>query len=216
MPKVAFSILALCLSAGQALADQAFEGNLLRIDVSYSIDSTTLDDGIDEINILESGFAGIGTYQSAQGFYGELGFGRVTTDEVEVNRQTFDVDDSYSVRAFGLGYRMPRATGEGLYWGFGYRNTKTDESGSDPVNSIRLFWEKERVRRYGIISVAYNTSDDFNLFTVSGRHVWFGESGVGIGVSWGLGAGQTDSGFDPEADIGQASLGALIMFRPRM
>lgn len=193
----------------------AFEGSLLRIDASYNILSTALDDGFDEVNILESGFAGTATYQSDAGFYGRLGFGRSTVDEIEINGVTFDVDESYSIRGFGFGYRMPRASGGGLYWGVGYTNTDTDEAGSDPNHSFQLFWEKEWINRYGIISAAYDTNEDYKLLSVSGRHVWFGASGVGVGVAWELGAGRMND-FTPRVDIGQATLGAILMFRPRM
>lgn len=209
------AIAAAGLWAGTANAQTALDGDLLRIDASYNIQSTALDDGFDEVNILESGLVGTITYQSNTGLYGRLGLGRISIDEIEINGFTFDVNESYSLRGFGLGYRTPRAGGNGLYWGVGYSNTDIDEPGSDPSHSFQIFWEKEWTNRYGIISVAYTTDDNLDLFSISGRHVWFGASGVGIGVAWGLGTGQMGD-FSPKIDVGQAMVGAILMFRPGM
>lgn len=210
------SVLSLALISSYVNAAESVDGDLLRIDIGYNFQSTVFDDGDDELVVSESGFAGTGTFQSKQGFYAKLGLARMTTKEIRYNNDIYKVDESYTVRGFGAGFRVPRAAGEGLFWGSGYENTKENQDGANHVNTFKLFWEKEHAKRYGNISVAYNSSKYFNTISVSGKHIWFQQNNLGIGVAWNIGSGRTDTGYDPEAAIGHSTIGALIMYRPSL
>lgn len=191
--------------------------NQLRMDFSYNNAATAFDDGFDRLTVQETMLDGVFTLQTASGLYGRVGFGRANVYEVEFNGRSVSTDDDYSARLFGFGYRVAYKGQPERFWGLGYENAKVNESGSDAANTVLGFWEKDNARRYGIIDVAYSSSDDAGLLALSGRHVWFLNSGMGLGVTWGVGTGtiETDSGFS-DVDVGVANLGAVLMFRPRL
>ncbi|MBC6906316.1 hypothetical protein DWB84_12690 [Saccharophagus sp. K07] len=202
----------LILCGSQTHADQAVSGNLVRIDAAYSIESVAYDDEYDEVAYVGGALTGLVTFQSEQGFYGQLGAARLSIDEMQINDETYDVNIKESGRSFGFGYRMPREA-DGLYWGIGYG--RVNAKGAEAVNSIKVFWEKETDLRYGVISVSYSDGKNTKMLAVAGRHIWFfGHSGFGMGVSWGVGSGKMKSE-NMNVDMGQATLGAIIMLRPK-
>jgi hypothetical protein len=191
----------------------ALEGSLLRLDGSLNIRSTTLGNGTNEASIFEIGYAGAASYQSSMGLYGTLGLGETAANKIKIDKTSFDTNDSYFVRQFGFGYRIPRASGEGLYWGIGYNNTDMIARNSAPDHSFSLFWQKERAHRYGIIDVSYTNNKNYQLVSVAGKHLWFfGEDDPGIGVFWSLGAGRLD-GITPKIDMYRTTLGIVMMLR---
>ena len=96
------------------------------------------------------------------------------------------------------------------------QKNKYNNDDSEPVNTLRTFWEKDTASRYGVIDVSYSTDDISNLLSVSGRHVWFGHRNIGFGLNWAVGSGSVDtpSGFE-NMSAGQANLGFVLMYRPK-
>jgi hypothetical protein len=208
-----FGVWVLALFCVRATAADTYNGGFLRVDVSLGGDVTSFDDN-GAVDYLEGQLAGILTVQSDQGLYGRLGFKRHMLDEIQIGGEVFDVDEKYGTTLYGLGYRLPLTIGQGLYWGVGYQSAVDDRSGVNPLHSGRLFLEKEQRHRYGVISLAYMArEDDYRLFEVSGTHIWFFDGGLGLGVNWGLGAGESDIGNEPEADVTKRYVGLAFMAR---
>lgn len=179
--------------------------------MSSNANSNLLEDGVDEFVITQSGLAGLITYQSASGIFGEAGFSRISTIELEVNGQTFDVDEDDNGSLFGLGYRIPRVNSDDNYWGIGLRRISVDDADQ---TSLRLFSEKDSPTRYGIVELSYDRDDGFDAISVRGRHIWFSGGVVGLGVAWGLQAGEFDSSAMLAAlDSRSFELGVILMFR---
>lgn len=196
--------------------EMAEPGNQLRMDFSFNNYSTVLDNGNDRLSMGESSLEGVFTLQSSQGIYGQFGFGSFDMYEMDYNGQIVDPQIEYTSRMFGLGYRMARRGTQSRFWGFGLQNTRDNEDGAEALNIIRTFWEKDNLRRYGVIELAYSSSTDFGLLSVSGRHVWFANSGFGFGLTWGVGSGfiEAEPGYT-DIGVGAANLGAVLMFRPK-
>lgn len=228
MQRYFFYLIMLLVGVANVQADTALEGHVFRIEPFYGPAVTVMDDGWDEYVTTGSSAGVIGSFQASQGFYALLGFSREYIDEVEINGEVDDVGKSFSARTLGVGYRFSINREQGRFWGIGYGNTKqadknlkSDGQNSKPVHSFRVFWEKENSRRYGNISISHNTSSHMKSFSVSGRHVWLGQSGFGGGFFWTVGSGQFDGteeeGYEEEDfDAGMASGGLVLMFRPKI
>ncbi|MDO6461884.1 hypothetical protein Q4485_14325 [Granulosicoccaceae sp. 1_MG-2023] len=202
--------LALLSTAGHAETQ-----NSIRLDVSANAVLTTLDDGFDEVSISETSMQGLLTLQSAFGAYAELGTAKFTVDEIEINGRTWEVDEDYDANMLGLGFRFQTPDAAGQYLGLGLRQTEYPDADNDSM-TVRAFSEKDTDLRYGVIEVAYTSDDESSLLGVSGRHVWFFNGVVGLGVNWGVGFGSIDtpSGY-PDIDTGTAHIGGILMIRPR-
>ncbi|MDO6461874.1 hypothetical protein Q4485_14275 [Granulosicoccaceae sp. 1_MG-2023] len=210
----AASALLLALASSTVHAETtATNGNSIRVDISANSSSTVLDDGFDELTIWETSLQGTLTLQSSYGVYGELGVANITVQEIEIDGRTYDVDEDYDANLFGVGYRFPNQIWPSQYWGIGYRHADSDGSDS---NAVRLFSEKDTDLRYGIIEFSYASGDDSDLFSLSGRHVWFLNDVIGLGVNWGVSFGSIDtpSGY-ADIDTGAANIGGILMIRPR-
>jgi len=187
------------------------------LSLAFDNSATVLEDTFDRLTISELSFGGHLAFQHESGFYGQLELESVDTYNVDLNGVGVDPDDSYRLRTIGLGFRTPRQGSRELFWGLGYRNGMSDEDGSEAADTVFVFWEKENVPRYGLVGVGLTTTDDSSVITVAGRHVWFGQSSVGVGLSWSIGGGRFDAPpgvTDPS--IGVASIGVLMMFRPTL
>lgn len=223
MQRLFFYSIILFMGIANVQADTPLEGSVFRIEPFYGPAVTVLDDGYDEYVTTGSSTGAIGAFQSSQGFYALVGFSREYIDEVEINSEVYDVGKSFSARTLGVGYRFSINREQGRFWGVGYGNTKQADKklngqNSKPVNSFRVFWEKENSRRYGNISLSYNSNSQMKSVSVSGRHVWLGQSGFGGGFFWAVGSGQFDGTQDEyfeeeDSDFGAASGGLLLMIR---
>jgi hypothetical protein len=218
MQRYFFSLIMLLTGVANVQADTALEGHVFRIEPFYGPVVTVLDDGWDEHSTTGSTFGAIGSFQASQGFYAQMGFSSEYVDEGKIDGETYDIDESFSARTLGVGYRFAVNREQGRFWGIGYGNTKQDDKNlggpySKPVHSFRVFWEKENSRRYGNISISHNTNSHMRSFSVSGRHVWLGQSGFGGGFFWSVGSGKFDGGYVEDYGFGAASGGLLLMFR---
>ena len=186
------------------------------MDLGLTNGALALDDGFDRLTQSTLEIGGTFTYQHGSGFYGRVGLGRADIYNLELEGgNSIDPDEQYLTTSLGVGYRFARQTGDGLFWGLGYASGSTDQDDDDASNTAFAFWEKDNARRYGIIGAGFNSQGDLSAIVVEGKHVWFGQGGVGIGLTWLLGSGRLDT--PPgvtDVDVAAARFGVVAMFRP--
>jgi len=203
------------LIAAPAMASPA-DGGYLRITTGYTVESIAIEDRDDEITSTGSSIPFQLVYQSQQGFYGGVGYTQSTIDEIEVNNQTFDVDEDFDVISYGLGYRTPFANlGDGQFVGGAYTRHDNDDADTT-VDELSIFMEKDTPDRYGKIALNYEHDEFADIFEVAGQHVWFVAPNFGIGVNWSIGGGNVEGIDGSDADAGTASLGFTVMLRGGM
>ena len=189
-------------------------GNYVRVGTGFDTYSFALEDDFgNEYSEYQTAVPFTLEVQTESGLFGGVGYTQATIEEFELNNETVDVNEDYDVVSFGLGYRAPWKThGEGRYIGIGYTRHEVDDFDST-TDIFSLFSEKDNDKRYGRIAISYEQDESLDMFTLSGKHIWFVARALGIGVNWSLGAGEADLGSNEEADAGSAALGFSIMLR---
>jgi|GEM_PF-2465676 len=193
-----------------------YDDSRVRIDLGLSNGALAVDDGFDRVTQSTLLVGGTFTYQHGSGFYGRVGLGRADDYNLELEGgNAVDPDQQYLTTSLGLGYRVSRQTGDGLFWGLGFSSRSTDLDDDDASNTAFAFWEKDNARRYGIVEAGFNSQGDLSAIVVEGKHLWFGQGGIGIGLTWLLGSGRLDAppGVQ-DLDVAAARFGVVAMFRP--
>ena len=214
-------IAALCLVAA-ACAQQGHarepdeRGGRLRIDLTYISSSTVSEDLFGETTVSDTTFGAGVTAQFPNGFYARARVSSTDTTEIEQEgfAGTFDPDERHTVGTVGIGYRF-RRDGE-AFWGLGLRGSAAENA--EVTATASLFREKDTARRHGVIAFGYTSGEEeLEVFSLTGRHVWFGAGGgIGPGVIWSAARG--NAFFDENASLDEVelagfSLGLVLMFR---
>lgn len=210
--KIAGTALLILASSISHADTPGTDGNEIRLDFAIASSSIAMINGGDEVSTLSSEYTSHFTYQFASGGFGELALQKSNLNEISINNRIFDADESASGKLIGFGYRLNRNSDTGEYWGFGYRASWDDDAEFDSTGTIRTFWEKNNTQRYGMIDLSYSSSDNSDLLSVSGKHLWFPKRSFGYGLNWGVGSGTMGN----TTSFGAASIGAGLMWRPSL
>lgn len=205
---------------GEMSAATEAQHHWMRLGLSFNADWRVIDSSNYEVEALLFRPQFDATVQFPFGLYGSVGLASVSLEELEINQLEQSTASNHEswVQA-GLGWRFAMNRARGLYWGFAVESMFLDEK-SYPLAAntalyedllrVGIFAEKDRAGRYGRIQLALQMEDNATLGRLDGTHIWFLAGGpFGLGLNWGLGAGETDY----NEDLFEASFGAQLMLR---
>lgn len=159
-------------------------------------------------NWLEMGAA----YKFNDNFFGEIRYSKNAVDSVKTNGEKTNIDESWTSKEIGIGFRSARAGTVGKYFGAAYyQDIDGDESDSSSAR-VSLFLEKDDSIRLGRLGISRATKDATGT-AIGGTHVWFLKSGIGLGLNWSYEAGKDTEMFGTEIKYTETSGGILLMFR---
>jgi len=151
------------------------------------------------------------SYQFNDNFFGSANYGRATLRSISFNGQTETMSDTTSKSILGMGYRLARANTAGKYFGLAYyRNFDAEEESASGF--ISIFSEKDNNNRYGRVGLSTDLTSESTV-EFSGRHVWFLQSGLGLGLNWAYQAFTDTETLNQSADVSVATGGVLLMYR---
>ncbi|MDB4222742.1 hypothetical protein N9850_03135 [Granulosicoccus sp.] len=163
--------------------------------------------------IVSGGWLDTGlSYQLTDNFFGELSYSKNRVDSVEVDGETTSRDDTWSSKGIGIGFRLARTEYIGNYFGAAYYHDISGDDSEDSSSLISLFMEKDNYSRFGRLSISKLTKDATGT-SVGGTHVWFLQSGLGLGFEWSYETGKNADMFDTELKYTGTTAGLLVMFR---
>ena len=212
MLRIASALLFITVASSAQAQTFAVNDKPFRVQAAYVKDALKMDISANNTILAgeaaASGFSTSLNYQINDNLFAGVSYGKGSTDEFTIDGQSF-LDDSndYTSKSITLGYRIPRGGKIGEYWGI---KAEADMSGDeeDDGNIYTGFTEKDTTKRYG--NIGLSIEDDGS--SLSGTHVWFLQSGIGVGIGWGFGAYETTGDVPME---GTQTSGALVlMYRP--
>lgn len=152
---------------------------------------------------LETGFS----YQFNDTIFAELNYAKNRVDSYEINGQTTDADEAWTSKRVGIGFRSARANSMNKYFGAAYYKYLGSDDSGDDAGTISLFMETDNNSRYGRLGLSRATKNATST-TLGGRHVWFLQSGLGLGFDWSY-----ESGEEEAVKRTGITGGLLLMFR---
>jgi hypothetical protein len=163
--------------------------------------------------IVSGGWIDTGlSYQLNDNFFGELSYSKNRVDSVEVNGETTSRDETWTSKGIGIGFRAARTAFIGNYFGAAYYHDISGDDSEDSSGLVSLFMEKDNYSRFGRLSVSRLTKDASGT-AIGGTHVWFLQSGLGLGFDWSYETGENADTFDTALKYTETTGGLLLMFR---
>lgn len=217
MNRYLIKILALVLYCSQAHAEQAISEYVLRIGTSAGFEAIEFNNGVEDDSMAGLAFGASVVYQSPVGFYGHLGYTKYGMSSLRAFDEGISgINEKESERLAGMGFRFQFKDRDGIYLGLGYSKSEIEwEYSSNSFDSGRLFLQKERERRYGVISISHNEGDNLRSLSLEGSYIWFfGRSDWGMGLSWAIGEGKYKA-MPEDLDMKQRAIGVAFMYRPK-
>lgn len=157
---------------------------------------------------LETGVA----YKFNDNLFGEIRYSKNTVDSVETNGETTDIDETWTSKGIGIGFRSARVGTVGKYFGAAYHQDIDGDESDSSSGRVSLFMEKDNSIRFGRLGLSRATKDATGT-AIGGTHVWFLKSGIGLGMDWSYEAGKDTEMFGTEVKYTEVSGGLLLMFR---
>ena len=157
---------------------------------------------------LETGVS----YQFTNNFFGEFNYTKNRIDSFEIDGQTIDSEDTWTSKTVGIGFRAARSQSIGKYYGAAYYHAMSSDESDEASGTVSLFMEKDTTSRYGRLGLTRATKDASGT-TIGGRHVWFLQSGLGLGLDWSYFSATDTATFNTEVKYTETSGGLLLMFR---
>lgn len=157
---------------------------------------------------LEAGLS----FQFNDTLFGTINYSSNSIDSTEINDVTTERDETWTSTVLGVGLRSTYGTGVGNYYGIAYYHDLDAAESGDSSALISLFMEKDNSRRFGRLGLS-RAAENATGNIIGGTHVWFLESGLGLGFDWSYEAGEDALDLGIMVEYTEISGGLLLMYR---